>query len=62
LGLAICRDFCRAMGGTVIVESALGKGSKFTVRLPADASDDRVQKLIVLGRKSPQQETSITQH
>jgi CheY-like chemotaxis protein len=35
LGLAITRHFCQMMGGDVAVESALGKGSTFTIRLPA---------------------------
>jgi signal transduction histidine kinase/ActR/RegA family two-component response regulator len=35
LGLAICRRFCRMMGGDVNVESTLGKGTTFTVRIPA---------------------------
>jgi signal transduction histidine kinase len=34
LGLALCRQFCQLMGGDVTVESAHGKGTTFTVRLP----------------------------
>jgi len=35
LGLAITRRFCQMMGGDVMVASEPGKGSTFTVRLPA---------------------------
>ena len=35
LGLAITRAFCRLLGGDVSVESTEGKGSVFTMRLPA---------------------------
>ena len=35
LGLAINRHFCEMMGGTVLVESEAGKGSTFTMKLPA---------------------------
>ena len=34
LGLAISRDLARKMGGELDVESIVGKGSTFTVRIP----------------------------
>ncbi len=34
LGLAICQELAGAMGGRISIESALGRGSHFTVELP----------------------------
>jgi CheY-like chemotaxis protein/nitrogen-specific signal transduction histidine kinase len=34
LGLAICSRLCQLMGGEISVDSSLGTGSRFTVRLP----------------------------
>lgn len=37
LGLAVSQSLCRMMGGEIMVESEYGKGSCFTVILPAEA-------------------------
>ena len=54
LGLALCKRFCQFMGGRIEVESELGKGTVFTVSLPADMdparrSSSAVQKMLESG-------------
>lgn len=39
LGLAIAKQFVEAMGGTIFVESTVGEGTVFTIRLPMAASE-----------------------
>jgi signal transduction histidine kinase len=34
LGLALSQNLCRLMGGTISVESVLGRGSRFTISVP----------------------------
>jgi PAS domain S-box-containing protein len=50
LGLAIVRQFVSLMGGTVAVDSMLGKGSKFRVELPLKEAEEEAH--IRYGRKS----------
>ncbi len=40
LGLALSQKLCRLMGGEVLVESELGKGSCFTLHIPVAAVED----------------------
>jgi PAS domain S-box-containing protein len=47
LGLALTRRFAELHGGQVSVESALGKGSTFTLRLPLQATAPRAHAAVV---------------
>jgi len=50
LGLPLSRHFCAMMGGTISVESELGNGSTFTVRLPAEIGVGALPGLAQSGR------------
>jgi two-component system NtrC family sensor kinase len=39
LGLSICYGIVQQHGGTISVESYIGRGSKFSVTLPADSEE-----------------------
>lgn len=45
LGLAITQRLCHMMGGYIVVESELEKGSTFVVHLPANVAGDSVEQL-----------------
>jgi signal transduction histidine kinase/DNA-binding response OmpR family regulator/HAMP domain-containing protein len=48
LGLVITRHFCQMMGGELTVESELGVGSTFTIRLPALVQERRIEPALVV--------------
>lgn len=48
LGLAISRRFCQMMRGEIVVTSAVGQGSTFTVRLPVMVSQPTAEAALLI--------------
>ncbi len=44
LGLAICYGLVQKLGGNIHVESEVGRGTSFTVQIPAAAPDSAVAR------------------
>ncbi|MBB4066145.1 sensor histidine kinase [Gellertiella hungarica] len=69
IGLALTRELCRMMGGSIQVASTLGKGSTFTIMLPleiaaekngaADAASGETERLTETGRPNDIIETRL---
>lgn len=56
LGMAVVKGFTERMGGTLHIDSALGKGSVFRVELPFPPASDREREAVlrpVSGRERP---------
>jgi CheY-like chemotaxis protein len=61
LGLAICKTFAEKMNGSIVVESVLGHGSTFTVRIPAAAAPLYVHEIIIPRTPSPAVENGTSE-
>src|SRR5205085_3686730 len=58
LGLALSQTLCRIMGGNIEVQSEFGRGSRFTIRIPAYLEQHRVDKHAAPASAAPPPEQS----
>ncbi|KQX40291.1 hypothetical protein ASD04_06575 [Devosia sp. Root436] len=64
LGLSLSQNLCRLMGGQIEIESELGKGSRFTIRVPAhgeQVAPEPVASLIVPPRQSAPEDEFVAE-
>lgn len=60
LGLTICKEFAELMGGSIEVESEVGKGSCFIVKIPAHVETIATEKTPNSGTKSGSGQTDLS--
>ena len=62
LGLSFCRDVIEAHHGRIRVESTVGKGTAFTLKLPVARTVDPIAAAIPLGVPMPTSQPHSTSH
>lgn len=65
LGLSLSQNLCRLMGGRIEIKSELGKGSRFTIRLPAQgeqpAAEPAVPAAVLARPAAPRDDEFLTE-